>query len=72
MKIKQKSFLPSKKFYKSKLNILFTLIASVGTLVINDPQLIEKLSPQLIGYITTTVGIIGAITRTFYTSTIIE
>jgi len=62
----------AKKFYKSKLNLIFTFIASVGVLVINDPLIIEQLSPQTIGYITMVVGIIGTITRTFFTDSPIE
>jgi len=62
----------TKKFYKSKLNLLFTFIASVGVLVINDPLIIEQLSPQTIGYITTAIGILGTITRTFFTDSPIE
>jgi len=62
----------TKKFYKSKINLLFTFIASLGVLIINDPLMIEQISPEIIGYITTAVGIIGTITRTFFTDSPIE
>ena len=65
-------FLPTKKVYKSKLNYIFVFIFTVGTLIVEDPQMIELMPKEYIGYITTIIGFIGVIIRTFYTDTKIE
>jgi len=70
--MKMNKFLPTKKFYKSKLNMTFTALIGLGTLIINDPQLVETIPKEYIGYITSVVGVLGIILRTFYTETVLE
>ncbi|HIP36941.1 MAG TPA: hypothetical protein EYG85_08805 [Crocinitomix sp.] len=67
-----KKFLPTKKFYKSKLNLTFTVLIAMGTLIINDPQIVEAMPKEYIGYITSVVGVLGIVLRTFFTETVLE
>lgn len=70
--VKEATTQTTKKFYKSKLNIMFATIFGVGTLIINDPQLLEVISPQIIGSIAALTGFAGVIIRTFFTKEILE
>ena len=69
---KLNKFLPTKKVYKSKLNFLFVFLFVLGSLIIKDPQFLELLPKEVIGYISIAVSTIGFIIRTFYTETVLE